>query len=367
MDNKIKVLHIVGAMYPGGMENFIMNIYENIDRERFQFDFAVHDIKENGYEARISELGGRVFQLPRLTRHPLKNFSELKNLVKKEKYDVVIRHTASALVAPQLLAAKLAGAVTVCHSHNETDPKKAAHYIGRILLLACTDKRIACSENAGKWMYGKKSFQVINNAIDLNKFAFRDEYKKAVIDEFCLQNKHIYGHVANFIASKNHMFLMDVFKEITEIDKDAVLICLGEGDLRPSIEEKIKSCGLEDKVILAGIRHDAEKFFSAFDVMVFPSLFEGLPLTLIEAQVSGLKVLMSDTVTPNVVVTDGLVTAKSLSDGEKSWALEAVSIVDRFQNADRICQRESIRKHGYDLEQLTKWYEEFLSHIKKGD
>ncbi|WP_026524663.1 glycosyltransferase family 1 protein [Butyrivibrio sp. MB2005] len=365
MDRKIKVLHIVGAMYPGGMENFIMNIYENIDKERFQFDFAVHVVKENGYDDKIRELGGKVFQLPRMMSHPIQNFNKLSNIINAEGYDIVIRHTANSLVAPQLMVAKKAGAITVCHSHNETDPKKLAHFLSRPILIKNTDVRLACSDNAGKWMYGNKSFEVINNAIDLNKFEFRNEYKEQIVREFNLEGKHIYGHIANFIASKNHTFLIDVFAKIAEKDDKAILICLGEGDLKPDIQEKIKSLNLVTKVILTGIRHDAQAFFSAFDTMIFPSLFEGLPLTLIEAQVSGLPMLISDTITPNVSVTDGLITRKSLSDSAESWADEAISIRNKNEQSDRSCQRESIRSHGYDLEQLVSWYEDFLSDLVK--
>ncbi|WP_035764594.1 glycosyltransferase family 1 protein [Butyrivibrio sp. NC2002] len=363
MNSKIKVLHIVGAMYPGGMENFIMNIYENIDLDRFSFDFAVHDIREGGYEDKIKEMGGNVYLLPRMTRHPLKNLNTLSDIIKKGGYDIVIRHTANALIAPQLLVAKRLHAVTVCHSHNETDPKKLAHYIGRELLLKVTDVRLACSENAGKWMYKNRDYTVINNAIDLNKFSFNAEKKARIIKEFNLEGKHIYGHVANFIASKNHTFLLDVFKEIAALDDKAVLICLGEGELKSSIEEKISSLSLDDKVILTGIRHDADAFFSAFDVMLFPSIFEGLPLTLIEAQVSALPMLISDTITPNVKVTDNLVNAMSIEDSPLSWAKKAIEIREQTYGSDRICQVDSIRSFGYDLESLVKDYEKMLTEL----
>jgi glycosyltransferase involved in cell wall biosynthesis len=365
MSDKIKVLHIVGAMYPGGMENFIMNIYENIDRERFQFDFAVHSIKENGYEDRIRELGGRVFLLPRMTSHFTKNLSELKKIIREEKYDIVIRHTANALVAPQLLVAKGQNAVTVCHSHNETDPKKAMHNFFKPLLAKATDVRLACSVNAGHWMFGKKDFEVVNNAIDLNKFEYSSEKKQKVVEEFDLEGKHIYGHIANFIASKNHSFLMDIFKEIAALDDKAVLICLGEGELKNETMEKAKSLGIGDKVIFTGIRHDAENFMSAFDEMIFPSFFEGLPLTLIEAQVSGLPILMSDTITTNVIVTKGLVHSNSLDASAKEWAQTAIDLRNANKDNERVCQRESIREHGYDLAQLTAWYQDFLTKLVK--
>lgn len=362
-NRQIKVLHIVGSMYPGGMENFIMNIYENIDRDRFHFDFAEHAVKENGYEDRIKELGGKVFVLPRLTRHPVKSLKLLRKIVHDEKYDVVIRHTPNALIAPQLWVSKKEGAVTVCHSHNTTDPQKLAHFIGKLLLKKDADVRLACSENAGKWMFGNKSFEVVNNGIDIDKFAYDKAKADKIIEEFNLQGKHIYGHIANFIESKNHPFLIDIFKEITKIDDKAVLICLGEGETKPQIEQKIKELQLEDKVILAGMRYDANCFMSAFDVMIFPSFFEGLPLTLIEAQISGLPIVMSDTVTDDVIVTKGLVYKYSLESKPCEWAKAVVDI--RNKSWDRTCQVENIREHGYDLKQLVTWYEDFLTSITK--
>ena len=157
----IRILHIVGAMYPGGMENFIMNLYEKINRERFQFDFVVHAKKENDYTEQIAKLGGRIYELPRLTLDPIGSLTGLYKIVKENKYKIVIRHTANALVAPQLLVAKMAGAKTICHSHNETDPQVKIHKIGKILMKAATDRRLACSPNAGKWMYDHQDFQVI--------------------------------------------------------------------------------------------------------------------------------------------------------------------------------------------------------------
>ncbi len=362
-DNRIHVLHIVGAMYPGGMENFIMNIYEHIDRNRFCFDFAVHDIKENGYENRIRELGGKVVQLPRMTRHPIRNLRLLTDHIKQEHYDIVIRHTANASVAPQLLVAKRQHVTTVCHSHNETDPKKILHYLSRLLLIPSADVRLACSENAGKWMYGHAKYQVVHNAIDLDRFAYSPEKRRRITEEFHLQGKHVYGHIANFIASKNHTFLLDVFHEITRSDPDAVLICLGTGELRQSIEDQARSTGIADKVFFTGTRHDADAFLSAFELMIFPSLFEGLPLTLIEAQVSGIPVLMSDRITPEVAVTDGLLHPRSLSDPPQAWAEEAIRLREESAKKERVCQRERIRAHGYDLEQLVAWYEEFLTNL----
>ena len=357
----IKVLHIVGSMHPGGMENFVMNIYENIDREKYHFDFAEHAIKENGYDDRIRELGGKVFLLPRLTKNPVKSLKDLKKIIHDEKYDIVIRHTPNALIAPQLMMAKKEGAITVCHSHNTTDPKKFLHIIGKILLKKCVDVRLACSESAGKWMFGNQNYEVVKNAIDINKFAYNKDAADKVVAEFNLHGRHIYGHVANFIESKNHGFLLEIFKEITKLDERAVLICLGDGSTRLQIETKIRDLGLEDKVILTGIRKDVEAFMSAFEVMIFPSFFEGLPLTLIEAQISGLPICMSDTITDEVIITENLVTKYSIEKPAIDWAKKVIKM--REENKPRICQIDNVRKNGYDLKLMVSWYQQFLSKL----
>ncbi len=361
MCEPIRVLHIVGAMYPGGMENFIMNLYRHIDRERFQFDFIVHRKQENDLCDEIAALGGRVYLLPRMTGKPISNLRMIRRIVRENHYPVVIRHTANALAAPQLLAAKCGGAVTVCHSHNETDPQYLLHRMGRILMRHAADVRLACSEKAGVWMYGRQDFRVVHNAIDIRAFAFSAEGRAAVREEFQLEDRHVYGHVANFIASKNHGYLLQIFRVLAEQDPKAVCVCLGDGELRPQIEEEIRRLGLEKRVILTGIRRDVAAWMSAMDVLIFPSKFEGLPLTLIEAQAAGLPALISDTITPDVIVTEGLTERLSIAQDPANWARRAMELAEKRDPERRICQRDRIAAAGYDIEELTRWYEEFLT------
>ena len=361
----IRILHIVGAMYPGGMENFIMNLYEKIDREKFQFDFVVHVQKENDYREQIKALGGNVYEVPRLTKDPVGSLVQLYKIVKKNKYDIVIRHTANALVALQLLAAKMAGAKTICHSHNETDPQVTIHKIGKICMRFAADQRLACSPNAGKWMFGNQDFQIIHNAINVDKFVYSEKKADVIQKEFQLEGKHVYGHIANFIESKNHMFLLEVYKEIADRDEKAVFFCLGEGDLRPRIEEKIRELQLEGRVILTGIRHDAQNFMSAMDVLIFPSFFEGLPLTLIEAQIASLPAVISDTITKDVIVTEGLVFMESIEKSPTYWAEKTMEVLENTKMSNRVCQRTSIQDAGYDMDTLSKWYQKYFEEMCK--
>lgn len=364
MAEPIRVLHIVGAMHPGGMENFIMNLYKKIDRNKVQFDVVVHMRLKDDYVEDIRQMGGCVYVIPRLTKEPLKNLTQLYHIVKNNHYKIVIRHTSNALVTPQLMAAKMGGAYTICHSHNETDPHSLLHRLGKLLMNVAVAERFACSEKAGYWMYGKRTFKVIHNAIDIRRYEYKQELSKKIRDEFGLEKRRVYGNIANFIASKNHYYLLKIYKEIAKLDENAKFFCVGEGSLRPEIERMIKSLGLEDKVILTGMRKDAENFMSCFDVLIFPSIFEGLPLTLIEAQAAGLPCLISDTITKEVIVSDNLVKYESIENTPAVWAKKAVNM---GISDSRICQYNSIANAGYDMEALSHWYENyFVELISKG-
>ncbi len=364
MSEPIKVLQIAGAMYPGGLENFIMNLFQNTDSSKVQFDFVIHARKENDYVPLIEAMGSKVYLVPRLTRNPIESLRELYCIVKNNQYKVVVRHTSNALIAPQLLVARLAGAKTICHSHTETDSKKLLHVLGRMLMGIAAKEKFACSEKAGYWMYGKRKFRIVHNAVDIHKFEYSADKEQRIRDEFGLGNSKVYGHIGNLVECKNHVFLISVFHEIAKTDPNARLICVGEGEHREVIEEQIERLQLKDKVILTGRRMDAQDFMSCFDVMIFPSVYEGLPLTLIEAQAAGLPCLISDTITSDVVVTQGLVEKASIEKSPEIWAKQAVKMATKDgEKKQRRCQFDSISEAGYDIGTLAKWYEEYFQSL----
>ena len=361
----IRVLHIVGSMHPGGMENFVMNLYRNIDRSKIQFDFITHTESNPEYVQEIENLGGKIYQLPRLTANPVANLRGIKRIVKGNGYVAVVRHTPNALVIPQLLAAKSGGSVAICHSHSTSNAKMTVHKIGRFIMKHSKVERFACSEEAGRWMYGDRPFRVVHNAIDLDEFSFKQTSREKIRKEFGIEdNQPVFGHIANFVACKNHTFLMDIYHDIAKQLPDARFFCLGDGDLRGEIMEKAESLGIGKQVVFTGMRSDAADFMSVMDALIFPSVYEGLPLTLIEAQASGLPILVSDTVNPGIEVTQGLVFWKSIQEPAEKWAEEAVQLLQ--VNPSRACQREAIKKAGYDIHDLAKWYEEYFMSLKQG-
>lgn len=359
----MRVLHIVGSMHAGGIENFIMNLYRNIDRSKVQFDFVTHTGSDPAYVAEIEKLGGRIYELPRLTRRPASNLKQIRDLVRKNGYVAVIRHTPNALVAPQLLAARRGGSVAICHSHSTTDPKFVLHMFGKFVLNYSHVERFACSTQAGIWMFGNKSFEIVHNAIDVDRFAYNQDRRFQIRSELGIsENVPVYGHIANFIEVKNHKFLIQIYKAISDNFPDAVFICVGEGILRQSIMEQAKELGLEKRIYFTGMRSDVEAFMSAMDVMIFPSIFEGLPLTLIEAQAAGLPMLVSDAVTKEAEVTERLISWKSIDVEPAEWAQKAIELFG--EHKPRTCQRESIKAAGYDIHELARWYEEYFESLK---
>ena len=366
-NRKTRVLHIAGTMAPGGIETFLVNLHEHIDPERMTFDYAVHAQAEGAYAERVKALGGRVYLLPRLSSDPVGNLREIGRLVRENGYDVVVRHTPNAMITPQLLAAKKNGAGTILHAHNESDPMKLAHVAGKLLMNRAVDVRIACSEGAGRWMFGSQPFVVMKNAIDIGKFVYREAAEARIRKEFGLESAHICGSIANFRPEKNHTYLLEVFRLIREADPDAVLLCLGDGDRRQEIETSVREKRLQDSVILAGTRNDVADVMCAMDVLLFPSVFEGLPVTLIEAQAACLPVLLSETVTKDVCVTDGLITYASIDVPADVWAEQARAMMDHAlavpKHEKRVQQKEQIAAHGYDMKQMCGAYQELIEKL----
>ncbi len=348
-----RMLHIVGGMYPGGLENFIMNINRNLNHEQVVFDVIVHSIREGDYTEEIKKLGGKVYLAPRKSRHPIGNFFAIKRIVRENHYETVIRHSDNAFPVVDLLAAKLGGAKRrIYQSHSSSSSHVLLHRFFRTWMSGVVTDRFACSENAGKWMYGKRSFTVVKNAIDISDNLYHAEVREKTRKEWKLDDKIVYSHVGIYMPAKNHEFLIRFFAQIVKKQENAVLLLIGEGGLREQMEEEIRKLKLQDSVFLTGIRSDVPDLLQMTDVFLFPSIYEGLPLSVIEAQAAGLKCLISDAITKEVIVTN-LVTQMSLSQGEEAWADRAIELSSPYQRKDT---GKEIADAGYDVRTLAQWY-----------
>ena len=359
MDEKMglkRILHIVGNMAPDGMSNFLMNIYRRLDRERLQFDFIVMGEKHPNYHEEIKKLGGRLFRIPRMAAHPLAHYREI---VRAGGYSMVFRHTDTCTIAPELLAAKRGGASAVIpHAHSTKALHPFFNNLFRPMVNHLATNRFACGRAAGDWMFGGAPYRIVYNGIELERFCFSAEERRQIRKELNIADGvSAIGHVGNFFSAKNHLFLLDVFAKIKKLREKSILLLIGDGELRPQIEERIGALGLKDAVRLLGERHDVDKLLQALDLMLFPSLYEGLPIALVEAQACALPVLYSDSISVEVRLTEKLRPC-SLNASPQCWAEEALALLETEgkgrEAADPI---PVLRAAGYDLKELVEFYQ----------
>ncbi|WP_382321981.1 glycosyltransferase [Limosilactobacillus reuteri] len=309
MKKKIKVLHVQITENFGGIESLLTNIYENIDRNVYQFDFIATGA--NQYQEKLKELGGRIYVMPsiRLFASYVRKF----NFILKNNYDVVHFHKNSAANIIPILLVKYHSShpKIIIHSHN-TSPSinnkglLILHMINRSLLNRISDKRVACAKVAAKWMFGtENNIQIINNGIDIKKFSYSSKNRNLIREKLGIASSDIVlGNVGRFSEQKNQSFLIDIFSIFKEKIPNSKLILVGDGYLLKKVEEKVKSLGLASKVIFTGKINNIPDFLSAMDVFVMPSLYEGLPISAVEAQAEGLKVFLSDSISKEVVLTN---------------------------------------------------------------
>ena len=336
---KIKVLQVGGVASFGGIETFQFSLFKNIDREKYCFDFLINNTDNKlVYENDIKELGGKVFYIPSRRQNYLKRIIFFKQILKNNEYDI-IHVNYSALVDDLFLSEAIkTDARVILHSHssNFTDSKfwYWVHIYNRNKYLNLNIVRLACSVDAGKWMHcnslKQNDFTVINNGIDIDSFRFnlneRNELRKKLnVDE----NTKIIGHIGRFSKEKNHLYIIDIVSEIIKKNKNIKLMLVGDGKLRKEIEEKIKQKSLKEYVLLLGVRQDIANLLSVMDVFLFPSLHEGLGISILEAQASGLKCYISDSIPKEVDLTD-LIYRKSINCSPKNWADLIISDTEKI-------------------------------------
>lgn len=361
----IRVLHIVTYMGRGGLETMLMNYYRKIDRTKVQFDFLVHRDFEADYDAEIRELGGKIYHVSRLIPWSRKYQKELKNFFQEHPEYKIVHVHQDCLSSVALKCAMECGVpVRIGHSHNSNQDKNIKYLIKRYYMkkIPCyaTDL-FACSHQAGQWMFGGNEYQVLYNAIDTEEYTYSEKKSKKIRQEFGLEKYKVIGHVGRFHPQKNHEILIDIFNECLNYDSDIKLLLIGDGEGKKRIQEKVNALKIQDKVIFAGVRSDVQDCMQAMDVFVFPSLYEGLPVTMIEAQAAGLPCIISDRVSEECIVTDGLVTLQSLKESPNRWAEQIMEVWNR----PRKTHREELQKAGYDIQTAAKKLEEF--YIEHGD
>lgn len=370
----IRVLHITGTMDVGGIETFLMNVYRNIDRNKVQFDFLLSGGTEFHYSEEIRKLGGKIYSVPSRNggKDVLKNSKALDDFFRKHtEYKIVHQHVSSlSYITPLLKAKKYHIPTRIVHSHSTQEfgnyLNVVLHYIHKPIISKLATNYFACSSLAAKWVYPESLIKqnkhvIVKNAIDVENYKFDSAIRNKIRRELGIsENEIVIGHVGRFVDLKNHKFIIDIFNEITKKDTNFKLLFVGDGILRGETEEKIIELGLKDKVIFTGVRPDVGNLLNAMDIFLFPSLYEGLGMALIEAQSIGLKCFTSDNVVPQEVDVTGLVNFISLNESAKEWAKQILLSV----NYNRKDKNKEIVAAGYDVCNITNNLEEF--YIRRG-
>lgn len=371
MSESVRVLQVLGGTTLCGAESRIMDIYRNIDRTKVQFDFMVHNQNEDYYNAEIRQLGGHIYRVPRFK---IVNFYSYRNAFKrffKEHcyYQAVHGHMTSTASIYLPIAKKSGVPITIAHARSAgTDPgwKGILTKLLRSALYRKADYCLTCSKVAGEAVFGKRSsaqgkVQIIPNAIDIDRYLFAPEIRNQIREKYKLEGQFVIGHVGRFHYAKNHEFLIDIFAEIVKRQENVKLLLVGEGDLMSEVKDAAQKRGILEQVIFTGNQAKISDYYQAMDYLVFPSHFEGLPGTVVEAQAAGLKCLISDAITEEVIATD-LVTAKSLRETAADWAVEVI----RNQHYERSRDVEALKKSGFDVKtQVTQLEQFYLGQSKR--
>ena len=365
MSDVVRVLHALGGMNRGGQETFIMNVYRSINREKLQFDFLLNNPRKCDYEDEIISLGGTIHRVPRRYPNYLLHLKCLNTFFKNNtQYNIVHQHTNSCSAISTLICAKKHGFKRIIiHSHNSRPDAgfgtKIFDYLYKPRIKKYATHYFACSELAASNLFSKyvkkNEVIIIKNAIDTDVYRKNDVKRKKKRIAMKVDEKFVIGHIGRFSSVKNHSFIIEVFRVIHAKNPDVFLLIVGEGELRTAIEEKVDLLGLKDSVIFTGVRSDVPDLLRTMDVFLLPSLYEGLPVTLVEAQASGLPCVVSDVVTKEVAITD-LIEFIPLSESAAYWADRLMVYTEGYERRDT---QKAIKQAGFDIKDVASWLEEF--------
>jgi glycosyltransferase involved in cell wall biosynthesis len=362
----IRVLHVVGAMNRAGTETMLMNIYRNIDRKKFEFDFVSYSKEDAYYDKEIKELGGRVIKLTKT-----QSIKEIYTVLKKYgPYDAVHSHTLFHCGIANI-AAKLANVkIRIAHAHttfnkSENFLRKAYIHSMRKLITVFSTHLLACSQEAGLFLYGAKGkedskYTYFPNLIDYSKF-LKDP--KREISEFKsevgIENSLVVGHIGRFIESKNHLFLIEILQHLVSRNENVQLLLVGDGELRAQIENLAIEKGLMKNIKIVGGRDDIPTMLHSMDIFVFPSIYEGLGLVLLEAQACGLPCIVSKAIQPEANIGIDLFFPLSLKVNAGNWADKILELAgEKEKDVNKIIS--GFEKNGYSIDKgiskLTEIY-----------
>ena len=360
-----RVLQIMGGLKRGGLETFVMNMYRSIDRNEIQFDFLLAQVAGGDYEEEAKSFGANIYHLP--ARHKgYKAYHKALDDFFREHHDYIAIHehiSSLTSIDPAYYAKKYGIPVRIFHSHSSSIQKSLRlhwvhtilHYINKAKVHTYATHYLGCSDKALDWLYKytgvRSKAMMVNNGIDCEQYTFNKTIRAEVRQEFGIgADDFVIGHVGRFIPLKNQDFLVDILEELHKTMPSTKLLLVGEGDTMQEVKTKAELAGLKDAVIFTGIRSDVVRLMQAMDTFVMPSWFEGLPVSLVEAQAAGLPVVASDTISHDSDIT-GTILFKSINEPAANWAKCVEEWKEKWGRPDNI---EQIKKAGFDSKSTVK-------------
>jgi len=363
---KVRVLEIIGKRPVGGVGTVMLNYQKYIDAEKVHIDYLIFGEELEQFDESVKALGSKVFVYPALSGSHIgrtKAYMEEFFSSHASEYDVVHLHAPTIAFLAFPVIAKYGIKHRIVHSHAtlyaESKVKAVRNRILWALAKGKITDRIGCSKAAGDFLFGEDEFTVLKNAIVCEDYMYDEAMRLQVRKQESVEDKLVVGNVGRFSLQKNQTFLIEIFAKIKELHPNSVLWLLGDGELRPQIEEKIKEYGVGDSVKLFGMVSNPRDYYQAMDVMVMPSLFEGLPMVGVEAQASGLPCVFADTITREVDVVG--CPYISLEAPKEEWAKAAINVAKMGKRRSYLTELDEL---GFNIKLEAKRLEElYLSKI----
>lgn len=355
----MKVLQVVGQLCVGGQETMAKNFYEYIDREHFDFDYVVYGEEIGEYEAELEEYGAHIFHVT-YSKNIFSYIKQMFLIIKNGKYDVVHSHTYTnnGLVLSVAKFCHVPNRISHCHTtesgKNNSLLYSLYHTLMRKIVLASATDYIACGEKAGEMFYGKQMFNqngiVLKNGIDLKKYKFNQTIRNKIRAQYQLDDFLVCGTVSRIEPVKNHGYLIKIAKRMKLMNLPVKFMVVGDGSLLSTLKNECMSEGVFEEFLFLGQRNDSNELLNAMDVFLQPSIFEGVPLAVIEAQANGLPCVVSNNVSEEVKINPNVVLL-SISDQS---VLEWCEQIDQFSHKERYCNNDKLIEAGYDIRVTCK-------------
>lgn len=369
----IRIAVIMGKMDSGGKKNLVMEYYRHIDREKVQFDFICDSDSQAIPDEEIQSLGGRIYRIAPYQRI-IQNMLDIRKLCIKNRYQVMHAYNSTMNVFPMFIAKMTGVPVRISESlsmAHEGEFKTVLKKLLKPMSKWFATHYMSCGEDCGRWQFGDKLFDagkvaVFKTVVNTEFNKYDPELRERTRKEYELEGKMVIGHIGRFVPQKNPLFLLDIVAEVFKREKDAILLLIGDGDLREEMHKKIEKLGISNQIKYLGRREDIQPFYNAMDAFLLPSLYEGLPVVGLEAQSCGLPMFFSTEVTAEASVCE-LGHFLKLSDSPEKWAAELIKAMKENISVRKSRARD-VAEAGFDSTsealRLQKYYINALKEVK---